>query len=286
MFRKAGLGLFLLVIGFAAAAQNLDSLTFVKAKWEKRRIASRVKLYQHHFLDTSLFAANEHIAYVEVKRNKGVFAVAAEPQTLVTTSAFGLRENALVALNGNFFDVKNGGSVDYVRVDSKVVNENRLEKEGKRARHQQAALLVKDRKLSLHKWDGSADWEKNLSGEDVMLNGPLLLWNGIIEQLDTTSFTRMRHPRTCLGFKPNGNVVLLTVDGRHEQSAGMSLPELEKIMRWLGCESALNFDGGGSTTLWVKDFGRNGVVNYPSDNKKWDHEGERKVANVLIVRKK
>jgi exopolysaccharide biosynthesis protein len=43
-------------------------------------------------------------------------------------------------------------------------------------------------------------------------------------------------------------------------------------------------DGGGSTTMWVKNQPDNGVVNYPSDNKKWDHYGERKVANVILVR--
>ncbi|MBP8067250.1 MAG: phosphodiester glycosidase family protein, partial [Pedobacter sp.] len=41
--------------------------------------------------------------------------------------------------------------------------------------------------------------------------------------------------------------------------------------------------GGGSTTLWTEKLG---VINYPSDNKKWDHEGERKVANVVILKKK
>jgi len=28
-----------------------------------------------------------------------------------------------------------------------------------------------------------------------------------------------------------------------------------------------------------------GVINYPADNKKWDHEGQRKVANVILVKK-
>jgi exopolysaccharide biosynthesis protein len=52
-------------------------------------------------------------------------------------------------------------------------------------------------------------------------------------------------------------------------------------MRWLGCVSAINFDGGGSSALWVKG---EGIVNYPTDNRKWDHEGERKVANILYVK--
>ena len=79
---------------------------------------------------------------------------------------------------------------------------------------------------------------------------------------------------------------MLTVDGRSDNAAGMNLPELTKLMKWLGCSSAINFDGGGSTTLWVDGMPDDGVVNYPSDNKKWDHAGQRKVANVILVKKK
>jgi exopolysaccharide biosynthesis protein len=57
-------------------------------------------------------------------------------------------------------------------------------------------------------------------------------------------------------------------------------------MTWLGCTSSINFDGGGSTTLWVSGFPDGGVINYPTDNKKWDHEGQRKVANVVLIKKK
>ena len=116
-----------------------------------------------------------------------------------------------------------------------------------------------------------------------MVSGPLLIFNKRTEELDSSSFTKSRHPRTAIGIKANGKVILLTVDGRQENSAGMSLYELTKIMRWLNCISAVNLDGGGSTTLWVQ---KSGVINYPSDNKKWDHEGERKVANIVVLKKK
>jgi exopolysaccharide biosynthesis protein len=80
-------------------------------------------------------------------------------------------------------------------------------------------------------------------------------------------------------------ILFIAVDGRDEHAAGMSLEELRKIMKWLGGVHGLNLDGGGSTTLWIRDRGDNGVVSYPSDNKIWDHAGERKVANVLLLKK-
>ncbi|MCZ4243118.1 phosphodiester glycosidase family protein [Pedobacter punctiformis] len=275
----------LLALSLTGFAQNQDSILVQKTKWQKTRIARKVLLFNHHFKDKNLFGANENISFVEVKNTgrKAVFALDAEEKELITTSNFGKRDSAIVAINGNFFDVKNGGSVDFVKLNGKIINQNRLEKSGNRARHQQAAVVIESGKLAIKKWDVTTDWENKLTEQNVLLNGPLLFLNGIKEDLDTTAFNRLRHPRTCVGVKPNGRIILLTVDGRNENSAGMSLFELTKLMRWLGCTSAINFDGGGSTTLWINNAG---VINYPTDNKNWDHEGERKVANVILVKKK
>ena len=99
-------------------------------------------------------------------------------------------------------------------------------------------------------------------------------------------FNKVRHPRSAMGVRPDGTVIMLTVDGRSSNSFGLSMAELMKVMKWLGCTDAINLDGGGSTTLWAKEYGENGVINHPSDNKKWDHEGQRKVANVIYIKGK
>ncbi|MGN7987262.1 phosphodiester glycosidase family protein [Pedobacter sp. 22226] len=287
MLKKLFFALILFTFGSSAYGQNADSITVLKTKWQKNRVARQVVLFRHHFDHKNLFAANENISFLEIKNTgrRAVFAIGAEEKELITTSNFGLRDTAIAAVNGNFFDVKNGGSVDFVRVNGKTINTNRLDKNGNRARHQEAAIVIDNGKISIKKWDGSADWETKLSEQNILLNGPLLTLNNIDETLDTAGFNRLRHPRTCLGIKPNGRVILLTVDGRNDNSAGMSLFELTKLMRWLGCTSSINFDGGGSTTLWVNGMPDGGVINYPTDNKKWDHEGQRKVANVILVKK-
>lgn len=263
-----------------------DSVHVHKAKWDKRKIAPKTRLITHHFNNKDLFNANQFVAYVEIKRkgNAPVFAFGNELKEKKTTSTFGKENNAIAALNGTFFDVANGGSVDFIKMDGVVLKQNVLDKQGNRARHQRAAIVIDEHKnLQLKTWDNTPNWENNLPEKDVMLSGPTLVNNNNFEKLDTTAFTRLRNPRTAIGIKPNGNVILLTVDGRNENSAGMSLHELASLMRWLGCTSAINLDGGGSTTLWIAD---EGVVNYPSDNKKWDHMGERKVANVVLLKTK
>jgi len=277
--------LFIFAISNFTFAQNADSLAIVNAWWQTQKIAPKTKLITHHFNQKDLFLANQYISYIEIKRkgNAPIFAFGNEVKVKKTTSTFGKELGAIAAINGTFFDVANGGSVDFIKINGVVIKQNVLDKNGKRARHQQTAIVIDDKgKLALKKWDNTPNWENNLTEKDIMLSGPLLIFDRKIAELDTSSFTKARHPRTAIGIRENGKVILLTVDGRQENSAGMSLYELTQTMRWLGCVSAINLDGGGSTTLWVKE----GVVNYPSDNKKWDHEGERKVANVVILKKK
>jgi hypothetical protein len=85
----------------------------------------------------------------------------------------------------------------------------------------------------------------------------------------------MRHPRTAVGYSRDGSILfLLTVDGRSESSGGMTLIELANMMRKLGAWQAMNFDGGGSTTMVIDGA----LVNKPSDK-----EGERAVGNALLV---
>jgi exopolysaccharide biosynthesis protein len=268
--------------------KNPDSVTLMVTRWEEQKIAPKTRLFTHHFNEKNLFTANQYVAYIEIRRkgNAPLFAIGNEVKEKKTTSTFGVSNQAIAAINGTFFDVANGGSVDFVKINDTVVKTNRLTKNGERAVHQKAAIVIAGGALALKKWDGSSTWETNLTEPNVMLSGPLLVYEKQIEKLDTGSFTTARHPRSAIGIKPNGNIILLTVDGRQENAAGMSLPELTKLMRWLGCTSAINLDGGGSTTLWVANFGGNGVVNFPSDNKKWDHEGERKVANVILLQPK
>jgi exopolysaccharide biosynthesis protein len=72
----------------------------------------------------------------------------------------------------------------------------------------------------------------------------------------------------------------VTVDGRQRPySDGMTLRELAEFFLQLGVSAAINLDGGGSTTLVVRDpSGVPRIANRPSDR-----EGERPVANALAV---
>lgn len=115
--------------------------------------------------------------------------------------------------------------------------------------------------------------------EVLLGGGPILLAKGEIQTnpdgFNPNSFVNARHPRTAIGVRKDGALVLVTVDGRQpKKSVGMTIPELAVLMLELGCEEAMNLDGGGSTTMVI----RNKVINNVSDA-----TGERPVSDALIV---
>lgn len=113
-----------------------------------------------------------------------------------------------------------------------------------------------------------------LGGGPQLLRGAKEVWqDSIREEKIRESLAFRRHPRTAVGTDGT-RLWLVTVDGRQpEHSVGMDLAELAALMRELGCTEALNLDGGGSTTLWV----RGAVMNRPSGGR------ERRIANALVL---
>ncbi|MEU2211858.1 phosphodiester glycosidase family protein [Streptomyces hygroscopicus] len=87
-------------------------------------------------------------------------------------------------------------------------------------------------------------------------------------------------PRTAVGFSRDGRTMqILTVDGRQADSGGVTLTELGLMMKDAGSYSALNLDGGGSSTLVAREPGSDTprVENSPSDG------SERTVPNGLAL---
>jgi hypothetical protein len=88
-------------------------------------------------------------------------------------------------------------------------------------------------------------------------------------------FGDRRNPRTLLGVKADGKILLVTVDGHHpEYSVGASFEESAKIMKSLGATDAVNLDGGGSTTMTMGSQ----LLTRPTDP-----TGERPVGDAILI---
>ena len=106
--------------------------------------------------------------------------------------------------------------------------------------------------VNLFDFNKSLYWDVN----DAVHAGPVLIHNGEIkitvnEEVFFGSSIPEIHPRTAAGYRKDGNLVLLVVDGRQVNSRGVDLMELAIIMRDLDCVEAINLDGGGSSAMVV-----------------------------------
>ena len=110
---------------------------------------------------------------------------------------------------------------------------------------------------------------------DSIGGSPILLQNGKVVVTNCSSYLCEVHPRTAVGTTADGKVIIMVVDGRWPgYSVGMNLVQLANEMKKFGAVNALNLDGGGSSTMWVRGMG---VINKPSDGT------ERSVSNALLV---
>lgn len=121
------------------------------------------------------------------------------------------------------------------------------------------------------------DWEA-LNIKYAVGAGPLLVQEGAVklttqEEQFQLDIANGRAPRTALGFTEDGRILAVTVNGRRQGvSIGMTLTELAQYLVDLGCDYALNLDGGGSATMVIRDK----PLNMPSDGR------ERHVANAIL----
>ncbi len=98
--------------------------------------------------------------------------------------------------------------------------------------------------------------------------GPLLVNGGKVEvtaqkEQIASDISWGRSPRTGVGLRSDGTVLLVVVDGRSRYSVGMTLNEFAQYFVRLKANKAMNFDGGGSSEMLVK----NSIMNNPSDGR-------------------
>jgi len=111
--------------------------------------------------------------------------------------------------------------------------------------------------------------------------GDMLVENGTADSVFTLETAKKSVARTAIGLRQDGSLVLYTAD-YGSASTGLTLAELAERMTQLGCVTALNLDGGGSTAMGAQypGYSNGATVNQPSDG------SLRKCANfIFLVRK-
>lgn len=246
--------------------------------WVTKNINDAIVWKYYQF--PNIFDSRQYITIFDIDLSKNLKFDIPYTSTgaLFTASEGGERNNADIATNGSYFGNTYGGSTVYFRYDGTVITQT--VKNFDSFRENAAFTFSALGKPSIVK-KPSGGWDQ-VNAPYVLAGGPLLVYEGKpIGQLNHV-FNTTRHPRTVLGTTDNNHLLMVVIDGRSSQSQGLTTVQLTELMMALGCTDAVNMDGGGSSTAWTKD---DGVVNHPTDNGKFDHEGQRPLGTVITVTK-
>ena len=274
----------LLVAGFSIdlfAQSGSDTIPADQLEWSTEKLAKGI--YWKSYLGGDLYDSRQSINIIEIKLDRAAvdFRLAWNMDGMMKTSDFAIEHRALAAINGSFYG-EQGESIVFMKSDGDVISPGAV---GSNPFTERGGFG----------WDSSGvpvilpkpenGWN-SIPYENLLSSGPLLIYDNEQQTYNNDPFHQNRHPRTAIALTDDNRLLLVTVDGRSFQSYGMTIPELSHFLSDLGAKHALNFDGGGSTAMWIRDQKENGIVNYPSDNFEFDHEGERNVSNAIIIKEK
>lgn len=279
----------LLSIFLSVSAQRnarADSLALARANWHVDSLDGFVfkqMLFNRH----NCLGSNQNICILELPpQSPRRLAFTYTPQRTPTT-VHAARYDALAAVNGSFFDMQLHNPICYLRIDGNElgVNTPQASDTVHRKYYQYGSVVLRNGRPHFMVPDSARLDERHWSDSNIMTAGPMLIRNGrLVPMRDDKTFVTHRHNRTAIALRPDGTVLLITVDGRTRQSEGMSLHDFQLLLHYLGCCDALNLDGGGSTTMFVRGKPNGGIVNRPSDNGRFDFKGERAVSNCVIIK--
>lgn len=140
--------------------------------------------------------------------------------------------------------------------------------------------VTEEKKALVGTKDEYAKASQSLKFKEAVGGGVMLLKDGEI----LPQSNKALEPRTCVGISADSTkLFMLAVDGRNvPYSNGMSYIELAACLKALGAETAINLDGGGSTTYFIRKEDKAGNL-FEIRNKPSDAKGERAVANGIVI---
>ena len=220
--------------------------------------------------DTKIYIADVTVSDVSFLRAglaNGVFGRNIKETTLDIAK----ENNAIFAINGDFYGFRDSGP---------VIRNGVLYRSNKRSGSNDVLAVYNDGSFVTMK-------EENVDAQNLLDSGvlqlfsfgPTLVDNGQISVSANQEVEQSMNsnPRTAIGMISPLHYVFVVSDGRTSESAGLSLAQLAAVMQDAGCQCAYNLDGGGSSTMWFMGD----VVNNPTTN--GNNISERKVSDIVYI---
>ncbi len=184
--------------------------------------------------------------------------------------------DAIFIVNGGFFNLSDGDSTSYVVIDGKQMcepKENKALIENPKLKpflpqifDRSEIRFLKSRKNEsiIEIVKHSSPVQKGMTLESALQGGPQILPKMTSEEeafirkddkgkMQDAIGTKRKAARTAVGITPDGKLIILCAEGgkKKDFAEGLTLDDLTQIFQSLGCQSALNFDGGTSAAMVV-----------------------------------
>jgi len=253
--------------GSSGSTSSLSSETVIGTYSDSK---SKITVTQYRAYDSNIYVAD-----VEVTDGTSILSAFANNtygrNITDTTSDMAEENNAVLAINGDYYGARQSGYV----IRNGVVYRNQ-------GSNGEDMVISKDGTLSfISESDTNTDSLIQKQAWQVLSFGPVLVENGqiAVTENDEVGMAMASNPRTAIGTVAKNHYLFVVSDGRTSESAGLSLYELANFMKSLGATNVYNLDGGGSSTMVFQGE----VVNNPTTN--GNKISERAVSDILYIGK-
>ncbi|MBR2697622.1 MAG: phosphodiester glycosidase family protein [Clostridia bacterium] len=181
------------------------------------------------------------------------------------------RYDAVAAINGGGFEDAGGAGNGGTPIGLVVSNGKLMHTGGDSGDFYATVGFNQDDVMIISKMSASEAKKKGI--RDAITFGPRLIVNG--EPANVKGQSSGLNPRTAIGQRADGAVLMLVIDGRQASSLGATYSDLIKVMVEYGAVNAINLDGGSSSLMYYRgNYLNNGVV----------LTGSREMPTAFIVR--
>ncbi len=188
-----------------------------------------------------------------------------------TTSEIAQANDAIIAINGDFYGFRDTGY---------VMRNGQLYRDVGMSGGNEDLVIYEDGSMEVIEEANVTAVELQEQGaEQIYSFGPGLISDGniIVDENSQVDREDPSNPRTAIGMIAPNHYIFLVADGRTTQSAGLSLVEIATVLSSYGCVEGYNLDGGGSATMVFMGE----VVNNPTTNGR--SFKERSVSDIVYI---
>ena len=247
----------------AASAGGLSGTSLGTAKTDDYSIT--VTQYQEY--DTAIYVADITVSSAEIIKTALADDTYGKNITAYT-STIASENQAVLAINGDYYGAQESGYV----IRNGVAYRETSDGEDILVLYADGSMKVLDSDdVTVQELLDQGVWQ-------AWSFGPGLLSDGEVTVGENTEVSRAMNsnPRTAIGQIDDNHYVFVVSDGRTDESKGLSLYELAEFMESLGCRTAYNLDGGGSSTMYFNGS----VINNPTTN---GRIRERAVSDIVYI---